>query len=301
MFKRFMPLLFVVLVVLATAAIYLVFRDSDTPPPTQPPPPAPVTREPGVAPDGLPEYRVESEAEYQRALEALGTSTDEIEAWARSRGFPPATYTGAPGTPLARNYARERISRLRELAEEGDRWAMHFLAERIYPEHPQEGIEWYRQAIVRGSAYSAFKLGSLYREVARWVTISGDDREEVLEIAAREDPLAYSSLGWLLVAEYEAGLPPGAIAATLVGLHSRDEGIDRSCERAAGFLEDIQAMRDELDIELDVKQPPLAVELPPEEVAGYCDPEVFPRADFSDCKTVRFSGDLGSVLAHRCR
>jgi hypothetical protein len=301
-FKRYMPLLFVVLVVLATALVFLVFRDTDTPgapsPAAVPPAraPAPVT-----GPDGVPEFHVETEEEYQLALEAMGTSSDDIEAWARSRGFPPATYTTSPGTPLERNYRGTREPELRQLAEEGDRWAMQFLAALIAPEKPLEAIDWYRRAVVHGSAYAAFKLGTFYHDVARWLAINQDDREEVEEIARREDPLAYSSLGWLLVAEYEAGLPPGAIAASLASFREPDEGITRSCERAATFLAEIRAEREALGISVSPRQPPLAIELPAEETAGYCSPEVFPRADFSGCETVRLVGGAGVLTGHRCR
>jgi hypothetical protein len=292
MLGRFLPLLFVVLVALATALVFLVFRGSEAP--------APPALVPGVGTDGVPELRVESEEEYQLALEALGTSNDEIEAWARSRGFPPATYTSSPGTPLARNYRREPEAKLRELAVGGDVWAMEFLAARIAPDRPQEAEGWYRQAALRGSAHAAFKLGNLYRELAQWISIHGDDREELLEIARREDPLAYSSLGWLLVAEYEAGLPPGAISATLASFHEPDEGLLESCRRAARLLAELTAGREAEGIVVQRRLPPLAVELPPEETSGYCPPELFPRTDYSACQTIRLVGDAGSVTGHRC-
>lgn len=294
MIKRYLPLLFVLLVVIATVAVFLLYRDPE------PPSSAASVGEPAGA-DGVPEFRVESEDEYQRALEALGTSNDEIEAWARSRGFPPATYTSSAGMPLERNYNRDKDIRLLELAEGGDLWAMQALAQRIGPEMPIEAIDWYRKAVIHGSAYAAYKLGNFYHDVARWIAINQDERDEVLEIARREDPLAYSALGWLLVAEYEAGLPPGAMSATLAGFQGPAEGITQSCIRAAGFLAEIQAEREALGIHVSDRKPPLAIELPAEEVAGYCDPEVFPRADFSDCETVRLVGDAGAVTGHRCR
>lgn len=299
MFKRYLPLLFVMLVVVATAVAFLVLRSDDAP---DTPPPSPGTA--GSRDDGprrLQEFRVESEEEYQATLEALGTSNDEIEAWARNRGFPPAIYTNSPGLPLGRNYRRERDGKLLELAEGGDHWAMQFLAERLALEMPLEAIEWYRKAVVHGSAYAAFKLGNHYHDVARWLTTSPDAGDEVVEIARREDPLAYSSLAWLLVAELEAGLPPGAMSATLTSFQASDEGIMRACERAARFLAEIRAEREALQVKIPTRKPPLAMELPDEETVGYCPPEVFPRADFSDCETIRLVGDAGSVLGHRCR
>lgn len=299
MIKRYLPLLFVLFVVIATVLVFLVYREPETPAPapaTSGGPPAQA-----VGADGMREFRVESEEEYQRALEALGTSNEEIEAWARSRGFPPATYTSTPGTPLERPYRREKDARLLELAEGGDPWAMQFLAARISPEMPLEAVHWYRRAVVHGSAYSAYKLGNLYREVARWIAVNQDDRDEVMEIARREDPLAYSSLGWLLVGEYEAGLPPGSMSATLAGFREPDEGITQSCIRAAGFLAELRAEREALGISVPDHKPPLAIELPVEEVAGYCSPDVFPRADFSECETVRLVGEAGAVTGHRCR
>jgi hypothetical protein len=299
MLKRFLPLLFVLLVAVATAVLYLALRGEGRDEPAGGP--AGTVLDAGIAPDGVREFRVESEEEYQLALEALGTSNDDIEAWARSRGFPPQTYTSSPGTPLARSYRRERESVLQELADDGDIWAMQFLAARIAPDRPLEAERWYREAAVRGSAHAAFKLGGLYREVATWIGVNHDDREEVLEIARREDPLAYSSLAWLLVAEYEAGLPPGAMSATLTRFHEPDEGIVAACERAAKLLAGLAEERAERGLEAPPRRrPPLAVELPPEETEGYCDPEVFPRTDYAGCQAVRLVGEAGTVTAHRC-
>lgn len=294
MIKRYLPLLFVVLVVIATVVVFLVYRDPE-------PPPSVSERAATTGPDGAPEIRIESEEEYQRALEALGTSSDEIEAWARSQGFPPATYTSSAGMPLERSYHLEKNARLRELAEAGDRWAMQFLAARIGPEMPIEAIAWYRMAVVHGSAYAAYKLGMLYEDVARRIEIDHDDREAVIEIARREAPLAYSALGWLLVAEYEAGLPPGSISASLASFHAPDNDIARACERAANLLAEIRAERKALGISVPDHKPPLAIELPTEEITGYCSPDVFPRADLSGCETVRLVGDVGAVTGHRCR
>lgn len=294
--KRYLPLLFVVLVVVATVVAFLALRDGKSPAPAPD-----AVSSPAVATDEVREFRVESEEEYQLALEALGTSNDEIEAWARSRGFPPATYTTSPGMPLERNYRRERDGQLLELAEGGDTWAMQFLAARISPELPLEAVEWYRKAVIRGSAYAAFKLGTFYEDVARWMAINRDERDEVVEIARREDPLAYTALAWLLVAEYEAGLPPGAMSAALAGFQAPDDALVQSCIRAAGFLAEIHAEREALGLQVERRLPPLAIELPAEETVGYCDPEVFPRTDFSGCEMVRLVGDAGSVLGHRCR
>lgn len=299
MLKRYLPLLFVLLVVIATVVAFLLLRDDESP---HAPPASSGTAEPrDDGPNRLQAFRVESEEEYQAALEELGTSNDEIEAWARSRGFPPAIYTSSKGAPLERNYRRESDDRLLELAEGGDHWAMQFLAARIAPEMPLEAVEWYRKAVVQGSAYSAFKLGNLYHDVARRLATDPDVGGEFVEIARREDPLAYSSLGWLLVAEFEAGLPPGAMSATLTSFQAPDDGIMQACERAARFLAEIQAEREPLQVKIPTRKPPLAMELPDEETVGYCPPEVFPRADFSDCETIRLVGDAGSVLGHRCR
>jgi TPR repeat protein len=290
MFKRYLPLLFVVLVVIATALVYLALRER----PTDATATAP-------APDGTPEFRVESEDEYRQMLAALGTSTEDVEAWARTQGFPPKTYTESAQPPLERNYGRMRDERLLNLAEQGDRWAMQFLAQRIGPEMPLEAIEWHRRAALHGSAYAAFKLGLLYQEIARWALSGAGNPEQVNEIAQREDPLAYTSLAWMMVAEYQAGLPPGAMSATLAGFQAPDDAITQACIRAAGLLAELAAERESLGIAIDDRKPPLAVELPAEELAGYCEPEVFPRTDYAGCETVRLVGDLGAVTAHRCR
>jgi hypothetical protein len=300
MLKRFTPLLFVVLVVAATAAAFLVFRGPGVADDPTAGLPATATEQ-GADPDAIAEYRVNSEAEYQATLEALGTSTAEMEAWARTQGFPPRTYTELADPPLARNYSREKDERLLELAEGGDPWAMHFLAARIGPEMPLEAIEWYRKAVIQGSAYSAVKLGNLYREVARWALHEAGNADQVREIAQREDPLAYTSLAWLIVAEYAASLPPGSLSSTLTNFRAPDEAITQSCIRAAGLLAEVKAERETLGIDVPVRKPPLAVELPSEETAGYCEPEVFPRTDYSDCETIRLVGERGNILAHRCR
>ncbi|MFU8821435.1 MAG: hypothetical protein ACNA8G_07745 [Gammaproteobacteria bacterium] len=296
MFKRYLPLLFVLFVVLATVVAFLLFRDAGAPDA-----PAPVSRDGATPSDGVPEFKVESEEEFQRALEALGTSTEEIEAWARSHGFPPATYTSAPGTPLGQNYRAMREPELRELAEGGDPWAMQFLAAHLSPEKPLEAVDWYRKAVVNGSAYAAIQLSSLYREVARRVEIDQDNREAFIEIARREEPLADASLAWLLIAEHEAGVPPGSIAATLTSFKAPDDSITRACERAATLLAGIQAEREAKGVSVPVRKPPLAIELPAEETLGYCPPEIFPRADFAGCETVRLVGDIGAITGHRCR
>jgi hypothetical protein len=300
MLRRYLPLLFVVLVVAATAAAFLIFRGpgSGTPPGERA---SGTVSGRAAGADGIPEYRVNSEADYQATLETLGTSTEEIESWARSQGFPPGTYTELADPPLERNYARENDERLLELAEGGDPWAMHFLAARIGPEMPLEAIDWYRKALVHGSAYSAFRLGNLYREVARWALDESGNTDQVSEIAQREDPLAHTSLAWLIVGEYAASLPPGAMSSTLANFRAPDEATTQACIRAAGFLAEVEAERKALGIEVPGRKPPLAVELPSEETAGYCDPEVFPRADYSECETLRLVGDRGAILAHRCR
>jgi len=296
MFKRYLPLLFVLFVVFATVVAFLLFRDTSAPGA-----PAPASGDGAPAADGIPEFKVESEEEYQRALEALGTSTEEIEAWARSRGFPPATYTSTPGTPLEQNYRAMREPALRALAEGGDRWAMQFLAAQISPEKPMEAIDWYREAVVNGSAYAAIQLSALYREVARRVEIDQDNRDAFIEIARSEEPLSEASLAWLLVAEYEAGVPPGSFAATLTSFRTPDDGVMRACARAATLLAGVETERESRGISLPARNPPMAIELPPEETVGYCPPEIFPRADFSGCEAVRLVGDIGALTGHRCR
>ncbi|MFU8895006.1 MAG: hypothetical protein ACNA8J_01335 [Gammaproteobacteria bacterium] len=300
MIKRYLPLLFVLLVVIATAVVFLVLREPEPTADAQPTvlDTPPVMR---TGADGIPEFRVESEEEYQQTLAALGTSEEEIEAWARSQGFPPATYTPLRGAALEHDYRGMRSAQLRELAQAGDHWAMQFLAADIGPEMPLEAVDWYRLAVVHGSAYAAYKLSNFHREVARWIAINHDDRDEVVEIARRENPLAYASLGWLLVAEYEAGLPPGSMSATLTGFQAPHEGLTESCLRAAELLAEIQAERAALGLEVPRRKPPLAIELPPEETASYCDPDVFPRSDYSACETLRLVGDTGAVTGHRCR
>lgn len=298
MLKRFLPLLFVVLVVLATAVVYLALRDDDAMPPATGEVPA---AEFTTSADGLREFRVESEAEFQQVLATLGTSNEEIEAWARTRGFPPGEYTGTLAEPLQHNYAGERPARLRAMAQGGDSWAMQYLAARIARDQPQEAIGWYRQAAVQGSALAAFQLATLYHSIARWVLVAGDDRAELAAIIEREDPVMHSALAWALVAEYEAGLPPGAMSAALAGFQAQDDAIDQACRRGATLLDQLRAERTAAGIAIPQGRPPLAVELPPEEVAGYCAPELFPRADFSGCETFRLAGDSGAVVGHRCR
>lgn len=313
MLKRYLPLLFVVLVVSLTAAIFLLFRDSAAPGPgaadsrvmdLEPPAAAPAgaaSAGPAASDDDFPVFSVETNEAYAAMLAALDTSTEDIEAWARSQGFPPATYTNVRGEPLALQYGTLAEERLLELAEDGDLWAMQFLAARIGPAMPLVAVDWYRQAVALGSAHAAYKLGLFYREVARWLAINDDEREAVLEIARREQPLAYSALAWLMIAEYEAGLPPGAISAGLSSFQARDEGIDAACERAATLLGEIHAQREIDGIELPARKPPLAIGLPPEQIVGYCPTDVFPRADYSGCEPVRLRGELATVTAYRCR
>ena len=315
MFKRFLPLLFVVFVTLATVFLFLAFREPvDGPTVT---PPAPVARGSGSAgprplpgapaPDGVSEYRVASEEDYLLALEALGTSPEDIEAWARSRGFPPATFTAVAGIPLGQPYRRYDEDTLRGLAETGDMWAMQFLAADLARARPLEAAEWYRAAALQGSVFAARELGGLYHDIDRARTTGRTEhwatgtRQAVDALAEAEDPLAATALAWLLAAEAEGSLPPGSMALTQAGFHDSTPLITEACARAGAILADLASQRETAGIDaLPHRPPPFSVELPPEETAGYCAAGTLPRPDYTGCETVRLVSDTGAVTAHRC-
>ena len=318
MLKRFMPLLFVVAVTLATVFLFLAFRGpaNETAPVAQRPgtgrdptletslPPPGVPR---PADDGVPEYRVNSEADYLLVLDALGTSPEDIEAWARTRGFPPATFTAVAGIPLEQPYRRYDEATLRGLAETGDLWAMQFLAADLARARPLEAMEWYRAAALQGSVFAARELGGLYHDIGRSLAMGRTDRwdestrEAVSALARAEAPLEATALAWLLAAESQGALPPASVALTQASFLEPSGLITDACARAAGILADLDAQRAAAGIDAPPRRPPpFSVELPAEETAGYCRPDVLARPDYSGCSTIRMVSDTGAVTAHRC-
>lgn len=307
MLKRFMPLLFVVFATLAVVLLFLLFRGDDGQDDGQASraEDSPAPSEPVVAADGVPEFRVVSEADYLRALEALGTSPEDIEAWARARGFPPATFTATAGLPLGQPYRRYDDERLRSLAEGGDRWAMQFLAANLSRSRPLEAARWYREAAVLGSLYAARELGGLYDGLARSLSRSPDqeaDQPEALRAMARKErPLEATALAWVLAAETEAALPPGALSRSQASFAGDSPTVKLACKRAAVILADLAAERERRGLAEVVRQPPpFSVQLPPEETMAYCDADTLPPPDLSACRTVRLVSSTGSVTAHRC-
>jgi hypothetical protein len=315
MLKRLLPLLFVVFVTLATVFLFLAFREPPDGPTVTPQAPAargsggpgPLAGQGVPAPDGVTEYRVASEEDYLLALEALGTSPEEIEAWARSRGFPPATFTAAAGIPLDQPYRRYDGDTLRGLAESGDVWAMQFLAADLARARPLEAALWYRAAALRGSVFAARELAGLYHDIDRALATGRTEhwetgiRQGVDALAEAEDPLAATALAWLLAAETEGSLPAGSLALTQAGFHDPTPLIAEACARAGAILAELASRREAAGIEAPPRRPPpFSVELPPEETAGYCAAGTLRRPDYTGCETVRLVSDTGAVTAHRC-
>ena len=318
MLKRFLPLLFVVFVTLATVFLFLVFRgptDGGGPVAPQPaggarpagdaslPPPGLPRR----ADDGIAEYRVISEEDYLLVLEALGTSPEDIEAWARTRGFPPATFTAVAGMPLGQPYRSYDEATLRGLAETGDLWAMQFLAADLARTRPLEAMEWYRAAALKGSVFAARELGGLYHDIDRALATGRTERwdeatrEAVGALAQAETPLEATALAWLLASEAQGVLPPGSVALTQANFREPSDLVAEACTRAAGILADLDAQRIAAGIEAPSRRPPpFSVELPAEETAGYCPPDSLARPDYSGCSTIRMVSATGAVTAHRC-
>ncbi len=316
MLKRFLPLLFVVFVTLATVFLFLAFRDpSQEGAPESAGPGQGAVQRPGgragqavAGGDGVPEYPVASEEDYLLTLQALGTSPEEIEAWARSRWFPPGTFTATSTLPLEQPYPQYDEATLRSLAEAGDVWAMQYLAAELSRGRPVEAIEWYLAAAVDGSVFALRALGELYYELGQALSRGRTGRwdsetlEAVEALAAADGPLETAGLAWLLAAEVEGGLPPGSMAVMRARLHETSEAVDQACDRARGILADLAGRRAAADVTLTTRvPPPFSVELPPEETAGYCAPATLPRPDYSACETVRLVSGSGSVTAHRCR
>lgn len=318
MLKRFLPLLFVVFVTLATVFVFLVFRDpTDGASPGAPAPSGsrippgdtslPPPGLPRQADDGIPEYRVNSEEDYLLVLETLGTSPEDIEAWARTRGFPPATFTAVAGMPLEQPYRRYDEATLRGLAETGDLWAMQFLAADLARTRPIEALEWYRAAALNGSVFAARELGGLYHDIDRALATGRTDRWDELTreaagaMARAEAPLEATALAWLLAAEAQGALPPGSVALTQANFREPSDLVVEACARAAGILADLDAQRTAAGIQAPARRPPpFSVELPAEETAGYCPPDILARPDYSGCSTIRMVSATGAVTAHRC-
>ncbi|MEJ2515780.1 MAG: hypothetical protein P8080_00790 [Gammaproteobacteria bacterium] len=315
MLKRFLPLLFVVFVTLATVVLFLAFRDPAGPgdDAENAGPEQGAIQRPGAdagqavaGADGVPEYPVNSEEDYLLALHALGTSPEAIEAWARGRGFPPGTFTAASDIPLDQPYAEYDEATLRRLAGDGDVWAMQYLAAELGRTRPVEAIEWNLAAAVEGSVYAVREQGELYYDLDHALERGKTERwdEETLgavkALAAAEGPLDTAGLAWLMAAEVEGRLPPGSLAVTRARFHDRSHAVDEACRRARGILADLAGRRAAANVTFTAAPPPFSVELPPEETAGYCPPDVLPRPDYSGCQTVRLVSGSGSVTAHRC-
>ncbi len=67
----------------------------------------------------VPRFELNGQRDFLLVLRALGTSLEDVEAWARTRGFPPATFTTGVGIPLDQPYRRYDQETLREPGRSG--------------------------------------------------------------------------------------------------------------------------------------------------------------------------------------
>ncbi len=215
-------------------------------PPAGPPDPrsAPVPDSAAPAPDRL-RFTLNDQRDFLLVLRGLGTSLEDLEAWARTRGFPPATFTTGVGIPLDQPYRRYDEETLRNLAGAGDRWAMQFLAADLRVRAPLEAMDLYREAAVRGSVFAARELGMLHRDLDTGLATNRrlDDttRTALAEMDLHHD-LAETGLAWLIAAEVDGGLPPGYFSEQVTtgapaGL------LARACVEATSLLADLEDER----------------------------------------------------------
>ncbi len=245
--------------------------------PTEPGPPR---QEPSGIPEtdlpaDVPRFELNGQRDFLLVLRALGTSLEDVEAWARTRGFPPATFTTGVGIPLDQPYRRYDQETLRELAAAGDRWAMQFLAADLRVRAPLESMELYREAAVGGSVFAARELGMLMRDLDLGVRTSTrmDDatRAALKQMDAAHD-LAETGLAWLIAAEAEGGLPPGYLSADAVE-NTWPDTLARACEEAAGLLANLAEERRNRGLGDPARMPPPFSVAPPGEGLDRACPE----------------------------
>ena len=233
--------------------------------PPEAPPAAPHAGEPPV-PDQL-RFSLNDQRDFLLVLRGLGTSLEDLEAWARSRGFPPATFTTGVGIPLEQPYRRYDEQTLRNLAGGGDRWAMQFLAADLRVRAPLESVELYRDAAVRGSVFAARELGMLFRDldvgVARNRRMDDATRTALRQMDASHD-LAETGLAWLIAAEVDGGLPPGYFSDDAIA-GTPPEVLNRACVEAAGIVANLDEERRSRNIEGPGGLPPPFTVAPPAE------------------------------------
>lgn len=265
----------------------------------------PQTAGPGTRdlPANVPRFELNGQRDFLLVLRALGTSLEDLEAWARTRGFPPATFTTGVGIPLDQPYRRYDQETLRNLAEGGDRWAMQFLAADLRVRAPLESMELYREAAVGGSVFAARELGMLMRDLDLGVRTSSrmdDATRAALKQMDRTHDLAESGLAWLIAAEADGGLPPGYLSSDAVE-STWPETLARACEEAAGLLANLAEERRNRGLGDPARRPPPFSVAPPGEGLDRACPEgVVSDMRAKGCVPVLLTAGDNQLTGWRC-
>ncbi len=251
----------------------------------------------------MPRFELNDQRDFLLVLRALGTSLEDLEAWARTRGFPPATFTTGVGIPLDQPYRRYDQETLRNLAEGGDRWAMQFLAADLRVRAPLESMELYRKAAVSGSVFAARELGMLMRDLDLGVRTSrrmdDDTRAALAQMDAAHD-LAETGLAWLIAAEADGGLPPGYLSAEAVQTTWPDT-LARVCEEAAGLLANLaEERRDQGLGDTGRIPPPFSIAPPGEGLERACPEGVLSDMRAKGCIPVVLTAGDNELEGWRC-
>jgi hypothetical protein len=268
----------------------------------QDPSPAPAPDNAAPVPDQL-RFALKDQRDFLLVLRRLGTSLEDLEAWARTRGFPPATFTTGVGIPLDQPYRRYDEATLRDLAAGGDRWAMQFLASDLRVRAPLEAMDLYREAAVRGSVFAGRELGMLYRDLDVGVTRNdrmADAARTALEQMDAGHDLAETGLAWLIAAEADGGLPPGYFSDAAVAA-AAPEMLARACSEAAGILASLDEERRNRNIgSPGGLPPPFTVAPPADPLIDACPENVLSDLGAKGCVQVLLTGGDRELTGWRC-
>ena len=272
---------------LAVALLWSVFTVRSPPagPAGDPPaarPPAPVT-----SGDGVPVFDMNAVAHVQEILDALAIDR-RYAAWAADRGV---AWRDRPESEAA--YAGTPVSRLRELAADGDREAALALYYALAETEPVEAIAGFRRMAFDGELDAMLGLATSYSRIASALAAPGGANPELEALRGRFGSvrdLERESLAWLLVFSGYMGYPRS------LGATDDDPGFQSAiCDRAVALREQVE----DRAVAQGRTMPP--VETAPfgmgrvsgdAAVAALCPATRLPAADFSACRPIvaRYDG-----------
>jgi len=245
-------------------------------------------------------------------------SQAQLEKWLTQQGYPVeliATYrdwlilhgfhSGTPlvdfsGQPQAEDlYVDNDGATLLILAGQGDKAALHILAERSLETDPLAALEWFDQAVVNGSIYAMVRISDLLTtladpELANFV--SDSVWQSALHTLQNTSPAPLErALAWAIAAVTFGGYAvlDQSLAQRINTLSEQLEpsAIDRACEIAQGYVLTTAATRRAQGGTLfSTQTPPLALSVAQPEAVIPCDIPVLPLISLAHCSRNLFVG-----------